>query len=105
MYNINLDYRFSFRKEKKKKGKARISKKRKSREIFAGFFPARLHRWRGQYVTVPAVRETGLLTLAFLAVERTSGEKERKGKKKRDSTKREGQVVSHTGFSGISRRN
>lgn len=31
-----------------------------------------------------------MLTLAFLAVERTSGEKERKGKKKRDSTKREG---------------
>lgn len=108
MYNINLDYRFSFRKEKKEKKEKREFprwKKRKSREIFAGFFPARLHRWRGQYVTVPAVRETGLLTLAFLAVERTSGEKERKGKKKRDSTKREGQVVSHTGFSGISRRN
>lgn len=44
-------------------------------------------------------RETGSLTSVFLAVERT-------GKtKKRHFTKREGQVVSHTGFSGISRRN
>lgn len=62
--------------------------------IFARFFRRRHRRGGG---TLRG--QTGLLTLAFLAVERTSRTK------KRYFTKREGQVVSHTGFSGISRRN